>query len=164
MSALVEELVAFGVLELVLWGYAGGIADGLQAGDIVMATGAVREDGTSYHYMDEDDGPVYSNWADEWRDDFQEQGFREGMIWTCDAIYRETQEKVRRYRDESISAVEMEIASFYGVCKFKGVKGIAFVIISDLLHNDRWTGGFHTKSFRDGARRLLSFMLEKVVK
>jgi len=164
IAALVEELAAFGVKEFVIWGYAGGIACQLKIGDVIAAKGALREDGVSSHYIDDEDDFVYSNWFEEWEQHTKERGFREGIIWSCDAIYRETREKTRKYREAGISAVEMEVASFYAVCKLKGIKGIAFLIVSDLLNDEGWTGGFHTKPFRDGVRKLSKFMLEEVIR
>jgi len=167
IAALVEELAAFGVKEFVIWGYAGGIDDRLMIGDIITAKGALKEDGASYHYIDVDkaanDDFVYTDWFEAWEGHAKDRGFREGIIWSCDAIYRETREKVRKYRETGISAVEMEVASFYAVCTFKRVKGIAFLVVSDLLRDEGWTGGFRTKQFQDGVRKLSGFMLDTVI-
>ena len=164
IAALVEELAAFGVKEFVIWGYAGGIDNQLKIGDVIVARGALKEDGVSSHYVDDEDDFVYSDWFEEWERHTKEWGFREGIIWSCDAIYRESGEKIRKYREAGISAVEMEVASFYAVCTFKGVKGIALLIVSDLLNDEGWTGGFHTKPFREGVKKLSKFMQERVIK
>ena len=164
ISALVEELAAFGVKEFALWGYCGGIDPSLIIGDVLIAKNALREDGVSSHYAESDDPMVFSNWFDAWAGDAERQGFRTGGVWTCDAIYRETRDKVVRYRQMGISGVEMETASLYSVCNYLGVKGIAFLVASDLLTEDSWTPGFGTKSFRAGARRLSQFILEHVIK
>lgn len=179
IAALVEELAAFGVKEFVIWGYAGGIDSQLKIGDVIVAKGALREDGVSYHYIDDAETDpfgkggmeglsgsdfIYVDWFEEWERHTKEWGFREGIIWSCDAIYRETREKARKYCEAGISAVEMEVASFYAVCTSKGVKGIALLIVSDLLNDEGWTGGFHTKQFQEGVRKLSKFVLEEVIK
>ena len=163
IAALVEELSAFGVEEFILWGYCGAIDRGLRIGDVLIARGALREDGVSYHYMEKDETLVFSDWSEAWLPLAKAAGFREALIWTCDAIYRETASKVARYRDMGIGAVEMEVSSFYSVCNFKGLKGIAFLVVSDLLTDDAWHGGFHSKPFREGARRLSRFLLERAI-
>jgi uridine phosphorylase len=163
VAALVEELSAFGVEELIMWGYCGALDDNLKLGDMVIARGALREDGVSYHYSEDENPVVYSNWWEAWSPEAGERGFREGIIWSCDAIYRETAAKVARYRDMGITAVEMEAASFYSVSKHKGVKGIVFLVVSDLLTRGKWQGGFRTKAFKDGAKNLSRFMLEKAI-
>jgi uridine phosphorylase len=182
VAALVEELSAFGVSEFIIWGYCGGIGNAIGVGDIIAAKGALREDGTSYHYLDDtlnnppsppfDKGGmggfsscdfVYTDWLTYWDSEARDRGFQEGLIWSCDAIYRETRDKILKYRKLGISAVEMEVASFYAVCKFKRLQGIAFLVVSDSLKDDRWTPGFHSKPFREGVKKLAEFMADKVI-
>lgn len=163
VAALAEELSAFGVEEVVMWGYCGGIARELAIGDIVMAEGAIREDGVSWHYTENDDAVICSNWHDTWADKAKDYGFHRGIVWSCDAIYRETTAKIARYREMGVRAVEMEAASLYSVCNYKKVKAVAFLTVSDLLAGEKWFGGFRTKAFREGAKRLSQFILENVV-
>ena len=174
IAAVVEELSSFGVKEFVIWGYCGGIGKAVNLGDIIIAEGALREDGVSHHYIkgtdvkgadgEDADGFVYTDWLDEWEEQTKDRGFYKGLIWSCDAIYRETQDKVVKHREIGIAAVEMEVASFYAVCKYRGVKGIAFLVVSDLLNDKGWTPGFHTKPFNNGVKKLSDFMMEQVIK
>jgi uridine phosphorylase len=163
IAALVEEFSAFGVEEFILWGYCGAIDRSLSIGDIVIARGALREDGVSYHYMERDDAVIYPDWFETWEPLAKDRGFRDILIWSCDAIYRETAAKVARYRETGVGAVEMEAASFYSVCDFKGLKGIVFLVVSDLLTGSVWQGGFRTKPFKEGVRGLARFFLSHVV-
>lgn len=162
IAALVEELTAFGIEELIMWGYCGALNEELLVGDVITAMGALREDGVSHHYPGEDP-VVQSNWLEEWLPPARSRSFHEGIVWSCDAIYRETVSKVSQYRDMGIKAVEMEAASFYAVSRYKNVKGIAFLVVSDLLSRDKWVGGFGTKAFKAGARNLSQFILEKAI-
>lgn len=160
IAAVVEEFSSFGVKEFILWGYCGGIKKGLKFGDTILAQGALREDGVSYHYVeDNEDDIVYSNWLDKWQGLAKDAGFLEGNVWSCDAIYRETTQKVMKYGSEGILAVEMEVASFYSVCKFRAVKGIAFLVVSDILTAEKWSAGFYNKQFKKGAKKLMDFLL-----
>lgn len=163
VAALVEELSSFGVKEFILWGYCGGIHEGVKIGDIIVAKQALREDGTSYHYLEDDEDFVESNWLEEWAFARDVYSFLEGPIWSCDAIYRETKDKISRYEQKGILGVEMEISSFYAVCHYKNVKGIAFVVVSDTFLNGTWKSGFHTKPFKEGIKRLTTFMLNRVI-
>jgi len=163
IAALVEELAVFGMKECVLWGYCGAIRGDMNIGDVIIAKRALREDGVSYHYLEEDDDFVESNWFEKWSCAKDDYGFREGTIWSCDALYRETGEKISRYRERGILGVEMEVASFYAVCRHKGVKGIAFLVVSDTFRDGSWKSGFHTKPFREGIKRLTGFVLNKVI-
>lgn len=161
MAALVEELAAFGVREFLMWGYCGAIHGDLRIGDLLLVSGAVREEGVSYHYMEDQEDVVRTTWLDEWAGPATRAGFRTGLVWSCDALYRETQDKVARYRDQGIKAVEMEVASLYAICRYRNLKGIAFLAVSDSLGEDGWVPGFSSKAFREGARRLASFVLER---
>lgn len=163
IAALVEELSAFGVTEFVLWGYCGGMAPGSKAGDLYLARGALREEGISYHYLEDEDDFVLADWADQWTKAAEAEGVRLADIWTTDAIYRETQNKIDACTARGISGVEMEVASFYAVCKSKGLKAAAFLVVSDVFNNGKWISGFHTRPFKEGVKKLSRFINEKAV-
>jgi uridine phosphorylase len=163
IAALVEELSAFGMRECVLWGYCGSTSGSVGIGDIIIAKSALREDGVSHHYLEEDEEFVESNWFEKWVFTKDRYGFREGPIWSIDALYRETEAKISHYGEKGILGVEMEVASFYAVCRYTGVKGIAFLIVSDMFREGVWKSGFRTKSFGDGAKRLTGFLLNEVI-
>ena len=160
-ASLVEELCAFGVREFLLWGYCGGIGQDVRIGDVLMAEGAIREEGASYHYLSTDDDTVGNGW-DEWREGLP-NGFKKGLIWTTDAPYRETVSKIAYYRDRGVAGVEMEVASFYAVCRFLKVKGIAFLVVSDLFAGEGWRGGFFSPDFKKGVKDLGGFILDEFV-
>lgn len=163
IAALVEELSAFGVSEFVVWGYCGSIARDGRIGDLYLVRSALREDGISYHYLDDDNDYVTSDWVDDWMPVIEEEGFRAVRVWSTDAIYRETEGKVDAYARRGISGVEMEAASLYAVSRAKGLKAAAFLVVSDLFSAGQWVSGFHGKPFKDGVKKMSRFMNEKVV-
>jgi uridine phosphorylase len=165
IAALVEELAAFGMKECVLWGYCGAINKDMDIGDVIVVKSALREDGVSYHYLEEDEDFVESNWLEEWMFSTKNNyNFRAGAIWSIDALYRETEAKISRYREMGILGVEMEVASFYAVCRYTGVRGIAFLVVSDVFRDSLWKSGFHTKPFREGVKRLTGFVIDQVIR
>ncbi len=157
IAALVEELSAFGVAEFCLWGYCGGIALDLAVGDGLLAVAAMREDGISYHYLEEENDIIESEWASTWGSRAEAAGFRSGVIWSSDAIYRETADKITAYKARGILGVEMEVASFYAVCRHRRLRGVAFLVVSDLLTPEHWTGGFGSGPLKAGARNMADF-------
>jgi len=161
IAALVEELSAFGVHEFVLWGYCGGISNDITIGDLLIAKGALRQDGVSYHYLDNADDFVFTDWFQAWHEKAGAFSIRPAMIWSCDALYRETKNKISSFRKMGIHGVEMETASFYAVCKAKKLKGIAFLVVSDRFMQNRWQPGFFEASFKDGARRMSNFLISE---
>lgn len=82
----------------------------------VLVTRALRDEGTSYHYLPPSD---YS----EIRPDVlrfarralsgSEVAVEEGAVWTTDAPFRETGEAIAMARREGLLAVEMESAALY---------------------------------------------------
>lgn len=163
IAALVEELSAFGVREFILWGYCGGIADDVTIGDLLIVEGALREDGVSYHYLNNTDDLVFTGWFQVWHEKAVAFGIRPAIVWSCDALYRETKSKLSSFRKMGIHGVEMETASFYAVCKAKKLKAIAFLVVSDRFHQNRWQPGFFEESFREGGRRMNNFLLNEAV-
>lgn len=158
VAALVEELSTFGVQEFILWGYCGGLTDNVRIGDVLTAEKALREDGVSYHYLSEHEKFVTAPWFGKWSKLTAPLGFRPASVWSCDALYRETRRKIVRYREMGIQAVEMEVASFYAVCRARHLKGIAFLVVSDLFKNDAWIPGFFGPAVREGAKKVGHFL------
>ena len=163
LAGLVEELAAFGVAELCIWGYCGAVGETACPGDVILATAAVREEGVSAHYLEGDDAVIASPWAAGWRRPCVDAGFLAGTVWTTDAIYRETANKVARYAKEGVLGVDMETASLYAVCTHKGLKAAAFLVVSDLVRPDGWQSGFGSGELKAGAGRLLDFLAKNVV-
>lgn len=159
VAALVEELSSFGVQDFILWGYCGSISDDVSIGDILAAKGALREDGVSHHYLRSTHDFISTPWFESWQQLASASGIRPAMIWTCDALYRETIRKVSAYRNRGIDAVEMEVASLYAVSLSKNLNSIAFLVVSDQFRQRQWHPGFSKESFRNGAARLRDFLL-----
>ncbi|MCX7966317.1 MAG: nucleoside phosphorylase [Syntrophorhabdaceae bacterium] len=162
IAAIVEEFSCFGVKEFIMWGYCGGINRNLKFGDVILTRGAIREDGVSYHYLEDSEREiVYSSWVDKWQGPAYEAGFLDGIVWSSDAIYRETEKKIIKYSKEGILAVEMEVSSFYSVCSYRGLKGIAFLVVSDIFTEEKWIPGFHEERFKKGIKKIMEFILKK---
>ncbi|MEN6616449.1 MAG: nucleoside phosphorylase [Syntrophorhabdus sp.] len=163
IAALVEELAAFGVRECILWGYCGSITREHGIGDICIAKRAFREEGISHHYLESENYFVSSVWVDAWVDRAGSSNFSPVDVWTTDAIYRETRGKIAEFARQGMAAVEMETASFYAVCNAKGLKSISFLVVSDLLMDEKWIHGFHTRQFKEGIKKLSRFITEHAI-
>ncbi len=73
---------------------------------------------------------------------------REGLIWTTDAVFRETADKVRHYRDLGALGVEMELSALYTVGKHLDIELGAVLVVSDELSTFKWRPGFKTDRFK----------------
>lgn len=163
IAALIEEISSFGVKEICFWGYCGGIGQDLSVGDRVLVNRALREEGTSYHYLDDPNEHAGSAWFSDWQTVCESEGFVEGTIWSCDAPYRETSAKVAKYRDSGILGVEMEVASLYALCSYRKLSAIAFLVVSDLISENGWAPGFFSPRFKKGVETMADFIIRRAV-
>ena len=93
-------------------------------GHVIVPTSAVRDEGTSYHYL----APSRSASPTPQAVDAivktleaHHVPFVTGATWTTDALYPETRGKVERRVAEGCLTVEMEAAAFFAVAAFRGV-------------------------------------------
>lgn len=124
-AAMLEEAIAFGCRKFIACGGAGALDGSLAVGHLVIPTSAVRDEGTSYHYLPPAREVAPSPKAvAAIKKVLKARGhdFMLGKTWTTDAIYRETRKLVDRRRSEGCLTVEMEAAAFFAVAKFRGVE------------------------------------------
>jgi uridine phosphorylase len=125
MAAFVlEELIALGARTVVACGGAGVLDRDIDVGNLVIPTSAVRDEGTSFHYLPPtreiaQDPDMIA--AIESTLDRHGVGYRLGKTWTTDAIYRETRGRVARRQAEGCIVVEMEASALFAVGAFRGV-------------------------------------------
>jgi uridine phosphorylase len=137
----VEELSARGTELFIGAGAAGGIGEGLAAGDLVVCSAALRDEGTSHHYAPPepfacpDPGLTARLGA-------ALPAAAHGPSWTTDAPYRETAEEITRYRAEGILTVEMEASCLFTVAASTGTAAAAAFVVSDVLHGEQWEPRF----------------------
>ena len=123
-AGLLEEAIAFGCRKFIACGGCGVLAKDIAVGHIIVVSGAVRDEGTSYHYLPPDREVI----ADERGVDalvktLEARGvpYRVGKTWTTDAPYRETVNKIARRKEEGCLTVEMESAALIAVAQFRNV-------------------------------------------
>ena len=68
--------------------------------------------------------------------------FSKGPVWTTDAIYRETPEKVKTYQDLGVLAVEMEMSALMTLAIYRSVAVAGLLVVSDELSHLNWRPGF----------------------
>jgi len=161
-----EKLIALGATQIVVCGWCGSLQADLAVGELVLPIDWVSEEGVSAHYPLA--GPVapsaglVTDLGDfltaTWRT------AREGAIWTTDALYRETRDKVRRYGQAGVLAVEMEFSALLRVAAFRGVELAGLMLVSDLLWPAPWQPGFADKEFRRRSQALVDDLLSWVGK
>jgi nucleoside phosphorylase len=145
----VEELAARGTELFIGVGTAGAIDDRLAAGDLVVCSAALRDEGTSHHYAPP--GPLAvpdPGLTARLRAALPDAIF--GPSWTTDAPYRETAEEVAKYRADGIVTVEMEASCLFTVASAVGVPAAAAFTVSDVLHGEQWAPDFSAADVLSG--------------
>lgn len=142
LSALfLEEMIDYGCAILVACGGCGALEPHLGLGHIVVVTGAVRDEGTSYHYLAPTrtvvaDGEVVSILEGLLAE--RALPYNSGLTWTTDAPYRETRDKVARRRAEGCLTVEMEAAALLAVARFRRARIGQILYAGDSLAGEVW--------------------------
>ncbi len=157
-----ELLIAGGARTFLLAGVAGSLTPKAPIGSVVIPTGALREEGTSYHYLPPDADPTPdADLTAALHEAAAARGIapHTGRVWTTDAIYREMSWKVRRYGAAGILAVEMELAALLAVAQVRGARLAATLAISDELYHP-WTPGWHAEEFVTGCRAAANLALD----
>ena len=130
-----ETLAVLGVWEALLVGLAGGFREDSRVGDVLLPDAVWSEEGTSRHYT-ADPGfvPVDSPFAlEDLRECFLSAGLRSRITKTAttDAVYRQTFRKEASWRALGCEAVDMETSAFLTVCRARGIRAAAALMISD---------------------------------
>jgi uridine phosphorylase len=138
---LAEEFVAMGARRLILMTWGGMLQVDMQPGEIIIVERAIRDEGTSYHYLPPektiDADPELTGQLEK---AILQRGAlcQRGTSWTIDAPYRETLNEVRQYQAEGVKTVEMETAGLFTVGLVRKVATAAVVVGMDSLAELRW--------------------------
>ncbi len=140
-AGFLEEMVANGTTHVVAVGGAGALVPELVLGHPMVVTEAVRDEGTSFHYL----APSRTVTADPHGVEIltsllQERAIEHlaAKVWTTDALYRETRTRVERRIGEGCVAVEMEAAAFMAVARFRKISFAQLLYAGDSLAGDVW--------------------------
>jgi len=113
---IAEQLAVSGARVILGLTSAGRVSPSLPIPSLVVATQAIRDEGTSYHYLppgDRVDAPP--GIPDILATELGSLGIPvfQGPVWTTDAPYRETHEQFVRHARSGAFAVEMQAASLF---------------------------------------------------
>jgi uridine phosphorylase len=165
-AAALELLIASGVDRVIVCGGAGNLEAGHALGQVVVPTGAVRDEGTSFHYLPPsrtvDATPAA---VDAIVAACEAAGVRHttGLTWTTDGLFRETPAKVAARRAEGCLTVEMEAAAMFAVAHYRGITIGQILYAGDDLSGDEWDhrGWDKERSIRE---RLFDLALDAVLR
>ena len=155
-AGFLERLIAAGVKKFIVCGGCGVLSEDLPVGHILIPESAIRDEGTSYHYLPPS------------RESYPSRGIVRKIIktlqkmnvpytkvktWTTDGFYRETVAKRARRVQEGCSIVEMEAAALFAVAAFRHVELAMVCYAGDLVIPEKWD--FREWDKRGDSRTLL---------
>ncbi|WP_290817347.1 nucleoside phosphorylase [Halovivax sp.] len=132
----VEELAAVGVETVLRVGTTGALQRGVEIGDMIVATGAAKNEGTTRRYEDVEypavpDYEVLSALVDAAGD--RGEDVHVGPIASDDAYYAETDEYVEDWEAAGLLSVEMEAAAIFTLARRKGLRAGAICTVDGNL-------------------------------
>jgi uridine phosphorylase len=151
---IAEQLAACGVKLIIGLTSAGRISRELPLPCLVSITSAVRDEGTSLHYLpaSKEVGCPAPDIAVRLEKELAAVGWavRSGKVWTTDAPYRETQTQLQMWEKQGVLAVEMQAASLFAFGVTHDVRVASVAMVSNAV--DHEGEQFNTGTQRDGLR------------
>lgn len=121
---LLEEVIARGCRKFIVCGGCGVLNREIAVGHLIVPTSAVRDEGTSYHYLPASrEVNANAHAVNVIEETLKRNGvaYVTGKTWTTDAIYRETPNKIKQRQTEGCICVEMEASALFAVAQFRNV-------------------------------------------
>lgn len=163
-AMVVETLAVWGITTILFVGWCGAVSRQVKSGDIILPTGAMVDEGTSGSYgtlpcnLSSPDQSLVSRIRASLQDN--PDTVHEGPVWTTDAIFRETVEKVKHYQEKGALAVEMELSAIFSVAAFRHMQAAGLLVVSDELSEYEWRPGFKKPGFKAGREAACRTALE----
>jgi uridine phosphorylase len=162
-TIVMEKLIALGAEHVWVLGWCGSLQPDLSIGDLVIPTKALSEEGTSAHYPVPEEGKRTHSLLNRTLCDALAKAnlpFKTGPVWSTDALYRETEEKIVDYGKKGILAVDMEMSALITVALYRSVKLSGLLIVSDELFSLKWNPGFGADTLKKRTREASRVLLD----
>ncbi len=147
---VLEKLIVLGAKRILFFGWCGSIREKVRIADFVVSDRAVIGEGTSGYYPRNNDYPRPSHGIIRAIEASLEEfsiPFHTGAVWSTDAPYRETRQKVLFLQSQGVLGMDMELSALFTVAQFRQVEIGALLVVSDELGTLRWRPGFSSGKF-----------------
>ncbi|MBR1764279.1 MAG: nucleoside phosphorylase [Ruminococcus sp.] len=167
----VEELIKCGADTFIRVGTCGGIADKVRGGDLVIASSAIRAEGTSYEYLptgypaaaDYDVTEALARAAAALSQDRDGARYHVGVVHSKDSFYGQVEtesspvayklrERWQSYIRCGCLSSEMECAALYSVTQARGARGGA--VLTAIWNMERSHSGVDDTQTLDSSRAI----------
>jgi uridine phosphorylase len=134
-TQILDFLIAYGVKYIISCGSCGALHD-FAENEIIIPISALRDEGTSYHYVapsrEIEINSVAVNAIKRAANAFN-IGYEECKTWTTDGFYRETKEMVTYRKQEGCAVVEMECSALAACASFRNAVFGQILFTADTL-------------------------------
>ena len=164
-TVALEICIELGASNIFCIGFAGSLQPYVVSGDVVLCSKAIRDEGTSYHYLPPSEFVAGTEQLLTLCKELlilNDIKFRTGISWTTDAPYRETEYEVKKLQKKGVLIVEMELAAIYAVAQMKGVSAVGLCVVSDELGNFLWKPSFHDAQVVEGIEKIFHVILGSI--
>ena len=137
----IDEISAYGCKKYIACGSCGVLQSEIAVGHLIIPVAAVRDEGTSYHYVAPSREIIANEHAVECIEKVLkswELPFIKAKTWTTDAFYRETPAKIQQRKDENCITVEMEASAYMAVSQYNDVIFGQILYAGDNLSGELW--------------------------
>jgi DeoD family purine-nucleoside phosphorylase len=136
-AIVISELADLGARELVRVGTCGALAAGLALGDLVIATEAIAEDGTSRALGASERAPADGGLLAALQAANDGGNAAVGAVVSTDLFYDGEADSEQRWVAAGALAVEMETATLFTLARRRGLNAAAVLAVSDTLLPER---------------------------
>ena len=140
-AQILDWLIGYGVRDIISAGSCGSL-EKFPESTFLVPNKALRDEGTSYHYVSPSRFIGISEKARyAIKETILEHGmkYREVITWSTDGFYRETKEKVAYRKSEGCSVVEMECSALAAVSAFRdAIWGMILYTADSLADVDKY--------------------------
>lgn len=161
---MLERLIAMGARKILAFGCCGSLQKSLPVGSFIIPLTALSEEGTSPHYplplgtVPAADSQIVNVCLEKCRE--KKLNPVSGKVWTTDALFQETRQKVERYSQMNLLAVEMEMSALFTVAAYRRIQLGAIMVVSDELATLKWKTGFLSPIFWMNSKKAARVAIE----
>ncbi len=157
-----EKLIALGAKNIWIFSWCGSIKKDIRIGDIIIPEDAFSDEGTSKHYPISSKPSFDSNMIRSITNKLKQKNiqFFKGPLWTTDAPYRETEDKIKEYQQKGAIGVDMEISALMTVSTFRSVSIAGIFVVSDELFSGKWKPGFSNPLLNESSQKAIDILIE----
>ncbi len=156
---------AMGITKVMFCGGGGVLDSKIEVGQVLVVDGAIRDEGFSYQYIPASrviyTDPAVTEIIISYLEKRQVSYLR-GLVWTTDALFRETADRVELRKKEGAKIVEMEQAGCIAVARFRKFAYGALIYGGDDLTGEDWNS--RSWRSREGVRYDLVRLCSELVR